>query len=241
MSKYTALFQALGKLFKKLPDETEIGSLPSEEELIKQGFDPSTFYHGSPHRNIMQFNPHSINRYQWIEQKGGEPATFFSESPEYTESFAAKGGQNVQYGSGYIGTLPHKTSTIYPVKLKLNNVFNYNNPEHIKKVTEKLNLDNEYLDEIDFKIGDAFALQTPKISKAIKDLGFEGYFTNEVDQIGKRTVGLFYPEKGNVRSIFAKFDPEQTESGNIYASIVPPVATVGGLAGLEEMVNGNDQ
>ena len=48
---------------------------------------------------------------------------------------------------------------------------------------------------------------------------------------------MFYPEKGDVRSVFAKFDPDKAESGNIYATIIPPVTTVlglGALAGLEE-------
>ena len=37
------------------------------------------------------------------------------------------------------------------------------------------------------------------------------------------TVGLFYPE--DVRSIFAKFNPEDAKSGNILKAVVP----VGGL------------
>jgi hypothetical protein len=48
---------------------------------------------------------------------------------------------------------------------------------------------------------------------------------------------LFYPEKGDVRSVFAQFDPKKADEGNIYASIIPPIATavgVGALAGLEE-------
>ena len=58
--------------------------------------------------------------------------------------------------------------------------------------------------------------------------------TNERANIGERTVGLFYPDKGNVRSIFARFDPEKVESGNVYASIVPPLATALGLSALEK-------
>ena len=87
------------------------------------------------------------------------------------------------------------------------------------------------------KIGDAFVLQQPEISGVIKKLGFRGYLTNETDRVGKRTVGLFYPEKGDVRSVFAQFDPKKADEGNIYASIIPPIATavgVGALAGLED-------
>jgi len=223
MGALKALYQAMRKGIEKIPEE--IGTLPSEEELIKRGFDPSTFYHGSPNRNIMEFIPHGKNRNPYIERKGGEPVTFFSESPEYTEAFAGKNPE----------------ARIYPVKLKLENVFDYNNPDHVKKVTEKLGVAGKRMpmgssDNINFdiKIGDSFALQIPTVSKAIKDLGFEGYLTNEVDQIGKRTVGLFEPGKGNVRSIFAKFDPEQSESGNIYASIAAGTGLgYGALEGIE--------
>jgi len=217
------LFQGMTKGLKKIPDE--IGTLPSKEQLIEKGFDPSTFYHGSPNRNIMEFIPHGKNRNPYIERKGGEPVTFFSESPVYTEAFAGK----------------NPKARIYPVKLKLENVFDYKNPDHVEKVTEKLGVVGKRMpmgssDNINFdiKIGNPFAMQIPTVSKAIKDLGFEGFLTNEVDQIGKRTVGLFEPGKGNVRSIFAKFDPRQSESGNIYASIAGGTGLgYGALEGIE--------
>ena len=49
-------------------------------------------------------------------------------------------------------------------------------------------------------------------------------------------MGLFNPDKGDVRSLYAKFDPKQAKSGEILASIVPyaSVGTIGALAGLEE-------
>ena len=59
-----------------------------------------------------------------------------------------------------------------------------------------------------------------EIQKLIKKLGFRGY---HVDEPG--TVGLFYPDKGDVRSIFAKFDPKKSKSGNILASV--PIAAMG--------------
>ena len=37
--------------------------------------------------------------------------------------------------------------------------------------------------------------------------------------------------------VFAQFDPKKADEGNIYASIIPPIATavgVGALAGLED-------
>ena len=54
------LMQALRKALDKLPEK--IGSLPSEEELIKKGFDPKTFYHGSPVADIEEFVPKGSDR-----------------------------------------------------------------------------------------------------------------------------------------------------------------------------------
>ena len=226
MAGLRALFQAMTKGLKKIPED--IGTLPSEEELIEKGFDPSTFYHGSPTKNIMEFIPHSKNRNPYIERQGGEPVTFFTENPVYTEEFTGK-------------SLGHE-GRIYPVKLKLENVFDYKNPDHVEKVTEKLGVAGKRMpmgssDNINFdiKIGDPFAMQIQTVSKAIKDSGFNGYLTNETDRFGQRTVGLFEPGKGNVRSIFAKFDPTKSESGNIYASVGGGAFL--GYGALEELIN----
>ena len=244
MGALKTLFQAMTKGIEKIPEN--IGTLPSEKELIEKGFDPSTFYHGSPRRNIMEFIPHGKNRNPYVERKGGEPTTFFTESPSYAEGFALKEGTPVRDEKGNIEYyLPTETSRIYPVKLKLENVFDYKNPDHVKKVTDKLGVTGQNIRlggsenvNVDIKIGDPFVLQTPTVSKAIKDLGYSGYLTNETDRFGKRTVGLFNPDKGDVRSIFAKFDPKQSESGNIYASVGGGAFLgLGALEGLEDETN----
>jgi hypothetical protein len=225
------LFQAMTKGIEKIPEN--IGTLPSEKELIEKGFDPSTFYHGSPNRNIMEFIPHGKNRDPYVEKKGGEPSTFFTEDPLYAQRFA---------GETSLDTNRPK-ARIYPVKLKLEDVFNYRNKDHLNKLYQKLGIEppkdfeppdlNSYI-----KKGDPFVLQAPEVSKAIKDLGYSGYLTNETSKSGKRTVGLFYPDKGDVRSIFAKFDPEQSESGNIYASVGGGAFLgFGALEGLEDATN----
>jgi hypothetical protein len=229
-------FQGAGEVLDAMPTKEQLekfGNLPSEKELVEQGFDTSTFYHGSPEKNIMEFVPQSSDRSVfggYREARKGVPTTFFSESPGYVENFAKKGS------TGYV---PLKSSRIYPVKLKLENVYDYNNSEHRKRLEEALGTNMDEGGEMGYqlKVGDPFVLQQPKISKAIKDLGFRGYLTNETDRFRQRTVGLFYPEKGDVRSVFAQFDPKKADEGNIYASIIPPMATavgVGALAGLED-------
>ena len=243
-SKDAVPYQGAGEVLDAMPTEEqlrELGNLPTEQELIERGFDPSTFYHGSPVKNIDEFVPQSSDRSVfggYREARKGEPTTFFSESPGYVEGFAKKGGMPVNRG-GIMDYMPHESSRIYPVKIKMNNIYDYNNAEHRKKLEEALGTTMDEGGEMGYRLrtGDPFVLQQPEISKAIKALGFRGYLTNETDRFRQRTVGLFYPEKGDVRSVFAQFDPKKADEGNIYASIIPPMATVvgvGALAGLDE-------
>ena len=236
-------FQGAGEVLDAMPTQKQLeqlGNLPSEIELMKRGFDPSTFYHGSPEKNIMKFAPQNKNRATFggftsdgkLKYAENAPVTFFTESPTYTKVFAKRGGMPIDRG-GIMDYMPLESSRIYPVKLKMDNVYDYNNPEHRVMLSDEIgeSLENDVL------TGNAFEFQTPKISGAIKKLGFRGYLTNETARFGERTVGLFYPEKGDVRSVFAQFDPKKAEDGNIYASLIPPVTTavgVGALAGLEE-------
>jgi len=242
-SKDAVPYQGAGEVLDAMPTEEqlrELGNLPTEQELIERGFDPSTFYHGSPEKNIKEFVPQAQNRSTFggfsstgkLKYAEAPGTTFFTEDPIYTEAFAKQGGMPVNRG-GIMDYMPLESSRIYPVKLKIDNVYNYKNPQHQEMLEKQL---GQSLD-MDTKIGDPFKLQEPDISKAIKDLGFDGFLTNETARFGKRTVGLFYPEKGNVRSVFAQFDPKKADEGNIYASIIPPMATavgVGALAGLDE-------
>ena len=237
-------YQGAGEVLDAMPTKEqleEFGNLPSEKELVEKGFDTSTFYHGSPKKNIMEFVPQASDRSVfggYREVRKGVPTTFFSESPGYVEGFAKKTGTPVDRG-GYMDRIPLPSARIYPVKLKMDNIYDYNNPEHRKRLEDALGTTMEEGGEMGYKLqsGDAFVLQQPEISGVIKELGFRGYLTNETSRFRQKTVGLFYPEKGDVRSVFAQFDPKKAEDGNIYASIIPPVATavgLGALAGLED-------
>ena len=127
-------------------------------------------------------------------------------------------------------------SQIYPVKIKTKNIFDYENSDHIDKLENKVLAQfSDESDEYDLvphiKTGDWQELERPEIQDLLKKLGFSGYKTSEED-----TIGLFNPDKGDVRSLYAKFDPKQAKSGEILASIVPyaSVGTIGALAGLDE-------
>ena len=241
-------YQGAGEVLDAMPTKEqleEFGNLPSEKELVEKGFDTSTFYHGSPEKNIMEFVPQASDRSAfggYREARKGEPTTFFSEDKRYVEGFAlkGKGGTSVLDDRGkYMYSTPSSTARIYPVKLKMDNIYDYNNPEHRKRLEDALGTTMEEGGEMGYqlKTGDPFVLQQPEISGVIKELGFRGYLTNETSRFRQKTVGLFYPEEGDVRSVFAQFDPKKAEDGNIYASIIPPLTTavgVGALAGLED-------
>ena len=89
----------------------------------------------------------------------------------------------------------------------------------------------DFFEKTDIGSGEWRVLETPFIQTQLKKLGFSGYKTSEPG-----TVGLFNSDKGDVRSLYAKFDPKQEKSGEILASIVPyaSVGTIGALAGLDE-------
>ena len=127
-------------------------------------------------------------------------------------------------------------SQIYPVKIKTKNIFDYENSDHIDKLENKILA--QFSDESEeyalipyIKQGNWEDLETPEIQDLLKKLGFSGYKTNE-----ENTIGLFNSDKGDVRSLYAKFDPKQEKSGEILASIVPyaSVGTIGALSGLDE-------
>ena len=193
-------------------------AIESATDFLKS-FSDKTFYHGtyaSP--KIKKFNPR-------IHRTGDRtPATFFTTSKGYAEGFAEETGD----------------PKIYEVKLKTKDVFDYRNPEDVKKLKDSLGdtLKNftprDYTNpDIALITGDPFFYQDKNISEKLIELGYRGYHTNEVSQFGEETIGLFYPDEGDVRSISAKFDPKESKSGNILAA-VPVAASVGALSMLPE-------
>ena len=124
-------------------------------------------------------------------------------------------------------------------KTRVADVFDYENPDHITKLEDRIlgvfSDDSSEFEMIgDVKVGNWQQLEEPNIQDALKKLGFSGYRTNEAG-----TIGLFNSDKGDVRSLYAKFDPKQEKSGEILATVTPLVTTgtigaLGALSGLEE-------
>jgi hypothetical protein len=226
-------------------------------DFIKS-FSDKTYYHFSPRPDIEKFDPKADPSFEDASGFGGRGVTYFTSDPEYANRI----GSDILLDTEGLG--PEKSgmaafkdapldefyeeniegATIYPVKIKDKNIFDYKNKKQVsnllKDLTEK-NLGYEaysdtfrkgFLSEeetIDLiKSGNWEVLESQGVSKTLKDQGFSGYMTNEPG-----TVGLFYPGEGDVRSIFAKFDPAKSKSGDILASV--PAATLTGYGALEAL------
>ena len=158
-----------------------------------------------------KFNPNFS-----LENDGGLGATYFTKDKSYAN-------QAADFWKDQDPDLDWSEIAIYPVKIKTKDLFDYKNKKHIDSLASKINLSAEDLSNI--KSGDPYFFESDEIQDSIKELGFRGY---HIDEPG--SVGLFYPDKGDVRSVFAKFDPKKSKSGNILASVPAAAMATGALS-----------
>ena len=219
---------ALGKIIAKGGGDAIRKILPKTSKDYYDQFDPQTYYHATM-EDINIFDPNKMNPMAEFDEKP-RGATYFSSSPEYVNEYLDEyfdiSNPN-QYETG---------ARIYPVKIKTKNIFDYNDLDQFEKLENKILADfsdesREFDLATSIKAGDWDSLEQPEIQDVLKRLGFSGYKTNEPG-----TVGLFNSDKGDVRSLYAKFDPKQEKSGEILATVTPyaSVGTIGALAGLDE-------
>jgi hypothetical protein len=254
---------ALGKIIAKGGGDAIRKILPKTSRDYYDQFDPQTYYH-STIEDIDKFDPKMpIEKGAYGQDGVFDPidtrgATYFTSDKELADQVlqdkrimtqAEYNRQRRNMGSGQYPDFDVDTvynpktdqeylsgSQIYPVKIKTDKLFDFEDDFDFDKLEEKISA--KYSDESDeYKLlnrvqsGEWSILERPQIQKELKELGFTGYRTSEPG-----TVGLFYPDKGDVRSLYAKFDPKQEKSGEILASIVPyaSVGTIGALSGLDE-------
>ena len=195
-------------------------------------FDPRTFYHYSPDPDITKFDPKTIND-PFGEFGGGADyvppgrgATYFTSDPKYSNK-VMEDIHEIGEGKNFsdydweeiIGN--EQAPTIYPVKIKTKDIFDFENPEHLKRLAD----DPDDIGD-DILEGSYKTFEDEEIQEILKEAGFRGYRTNEPG-----TVGLFYSDKGDVRSIFAKFDPSKSKKGEILAAV--PAGTLGALGAMD--------
>ena len=195
-------------------------------------FDPRTFYHYSPEPDITKFDPKTIND-PFGEFGGGADyvppgrgATYFTSDPKYSNKVMediheiGEGKDFSDYDwEEIIGN--EQAPTIYPVKIKTKDIFDFENPEHLKRLAD----DPDDIGD-DILEGGYKTFEDEEIQEILKEAGFRGYRTNEPG-----TVGLFYSDKGDVRSIFAKFDPSKSKKGEILAAV--PAGALGALGAMD--------
>jgi hypothetical protein len=213
----------------------EIKDLPTDTS--RAGFDSQTYYHYSEAPNIEKFDPKAPDSWGQTDDRG---ASYFTSDPDYAEKLMlekaeAKDFTDYKSIEEYLDILSGSdlAATTYPVKIKTDKIFDYNDENAVDDLIDSFGkyMGREFGDNAEslLRSGDWSILEMPALQEALKDAGYRGYKTSEPG-----TVGLFYPDKGDVRSIFAKFDPAKSESGEILAS-VPAIAT--GLAGYGALSN----
>ena len=227
------------------------GALDALTDAYKRTFDPETYYHYSESPDIKTFDPKAKDSFGGYNFSRG--ATYFTKDKNFINEFFDEklnfdykdaigdnpSAKNLPYGKLREKFLEDYSEgyypTVYPVKIKTDEIFDFENQKQVDDL--KIVLAEQMPDAVrDFSSPINFWLregswrffENEPIQKILKDKGYSGYKTNEPG-----TIALFNPDKGDVRSIFAKFDPAKSESGEILASVPAAALLTGGaLSGL---------
>jgi len=236
MSKLSFLQDAY-KLLKLKGTEAELNAIakklnPSELEQLsaayKAQFKPG-YFHGTP--SAKPFDAFDLNKSESGYEGGSIGASFVTEDPKFAKEFATSKG------------------SVLPLRVKIDNIFDYENPEHIKKLAEEF-AKNPKLKELGRNIhkdidgkpymvvngrkvepfmsfvrnGDWEVLEHPETVKVIKSLGFDGM---NVAETGRKNTALFDPNV-DARLENAEFNPLKKDTGNLLSSL--GIATGAGVA-----------
>lgn len=231
MSISSTLQKAI-KLLTEKGTEKELNALAKSltPEDLKQlkSFYKSRFtkdvFHGTPEKKGFEAFDLARGASQEAEPIG---ASFVSPNREFAKNFTKFNGKLMQ------------------LKADVSNIFDYENPEHLKAIYEEVNknpklkqIAEELLDGEDtivngkkinpfmylLRQGDWELLERPEVVKVIKNLGFDGM---NVSESGIKNYAFFNPNV-NLRNVDAKFDPLKKDTGNLASSI--GLATGAGLA-----------
>ena len=233
------------------------GALEALTDAYKRTFAPETYYHYSDSPNIKEFNPEAEDSWgqgTWPARFKERGATYFTKDPRYAEDIfreqlfiknksgamplsTRKGNIPTQYFEEYLKLNPGAAPSTYPVKIKTKDIFDFQNQKQVDDLISELSPDPDLirdgtLDDVIYLIrqGNWEVLEEESIRKILKDKGYRGYRTNE-----QGTVGLYYPDEGDVRSVHAKFDPKKWRSGNILASVPAGALATGALGNLADV------
>lgn len=201
------------------------GGIESAADFLKS-FSDKTYYHGSATPDIKKFDPYAESPRGGFEESG---ATFFSTSEDEARFYINDLFEKLQ--KNYVSAPVKRSSpeakelmdeygnvpSLYEVKIKESDLFDPKNQEHLERLYKDIGSDISFDDfkyDVDEVMENAhYGEPNDEFYSKLKESGFRGFKPTETE------VGLFYPDKGDVRSVHAKFDPEQAKSGNILASV----------------------
>lgn len=187
---------------------------------------PTRYYHGTP----FSFTQFSKGRSGSVA--GEEGPFFFSQSPEFTEDYSLRRN----YAGGDRGDVESGGRTI-PVYLSVQNPFDYENPSDVAAVVSKVRemhnngrypipgspevVENK-LETLgyDLEDGDWPTVEKENIQRAIRELGYDGFFIKENKQ---RNLAVFRPEQA--KSIFNQFGEGAAASARFSAAPTPAYLT----------------
>ena len=158
---------------------------------------PKVFYHGTP-RSFRRFDKARSG-----SVRGETGPFFFTDDPDFATDYAES-----DMSAGGRGMPVKKGSKIYPVYLSAQNPFDYQNPEHVQAVLDAVvlpasNNSRDAMSMLDdaLRLGMWRTLERPEVQRAIRSLGFDGFFMKEN---GFRNLAIYDPRQ--VKSIFNSFE-----------------------------------
>ena len=143
-----------------------------KSSVVKDDADrPKVYYHGSKFGDIESVDLRKT--------RGGVKAFFVSPDPYFASRFA-----DTRYlTEDNVETPNNLEPTVYPVYVRAENPFDYENPTHVRQVSEAVAAESYELspEEIarDLSTGLWDMVEDRAVQKAIRDLGFDGFFVRE--------------------------------------------------------------
>ena len=199
-------------------------------KMLESSAENRRMYHGSKEPYITEFrtrkdmtDPDNMTGHYADERD----AVFLSPEPSFTTHFSKE---------GYTDT--HQAPTTYPVYVDVKNPFDFDNPEHLKKVKETYldmyhnpesefydpsllgserstaqHLFNKRVDGLPEDQNNWGRIENPEFQQILKDIGFDSFYTRER---GTKNLGVYEPSKiksaiGN-RGTYDTSDPDMNKA-----------------------------
>jgi len=150
------------------------------------GEKPPVYYHATnAEEDFTVFDP--------TKSRSQAKAAFFTPEKQFASNWAYADKKALE-------TAPEVKPRVMPSYLRVKKTFDFENPEHVQDVVSRAKLPKAFTPEyVAGRIGEGAwsFIEDREIQKAIKDAGFDSFFTKEQ---GAKNIGVFNP--GDIKSIF---------------------------------------